>query len=463
MSTEKVQCHYDVLNVERTADAGSIKKAHRKLALKYHPDKQVNSSNPDEAARMFRLVQEAYECLSDPQERQWYDEHRESILMGFKPGESDQNGLVPSFVVNIDGYHHPSCFSNNYTDDTGCFYQVYHDIFAKIDAGELRGWISQGNIEQHHAPRPVFGTSASEWKDVNNFYRMWEGFQSCLNFAWVDEYDTRDAPNRRYKRAMEDENSKARRKARRERNDDVLSLLHYVKKRDPRVKKHRVDVEKEKERKAEEVKQLAAQKKADAAAAREAWKIEQEKLMAEYEAEDLNAGRIRLADLDDDYDYGGKKNKKRGKKGKKKNRYVYDDNEEEPKEYVKTYRVPPAEPGEGDSIEGDEDGCEPAQPTADIADDVDDEEAMQQMNDVVIEEDFDDEESFSSSESSEEPEVWRCECCRKDFKSVGQMENHMKSKKHKEAFKKYEKRMKKKKQEEEAELFEMVDEIGDSM
>lgn len=189
--------------------------------------------------------------------------------MGFKPGESDQNGLVPSFVVDINGYHHPSCFSNRFTDDEGCFYQVYNDIFANIDAGELRGWISQGNIEQHHKPRPVFGTSESEWKDINNFYRMWEGFQSCLNFAWVDEYDTRDAPNRRYKRAMEDENSKARRKERRERNDDVLSLLHYVKRRDPRVKKHRDDVEKEKERKVEEAKEVALKKKADAAVARE--------------------------------------------------------------------------------------------------------------------------------------------------------------------------------------------------
>lgn len=50
-------------------------------------------------------------------------------------------------------------------------------------------------------------------------------------------------------------------------------------------------------------------------------------------------------------------------------------------------------------------------------------------------------EDFSESESEEEPEIWKCECCKKTFKSEGQMENHMKSKKHKEAFKKYQKRM----------------------
>jgi DnaJ family protein A protein 5 len=47
----------------------------------------------------------------------------------------------------------------------------------------------------------------------------------------------------------------------------------------------------------------------------------------------------------------------------------------------------------------------------------------------VDDEDDDDEES--------EPDVWRCECCRKDFKSRGQMENHLGSKKHKQALKAY--------------------------
>merc|ERR1712166_100545 len=51
------------------------------------------------------------------------------------------------------------------------------------------------------------------------------------------------------------------------------------------------------------------------------------------------------------------------------------------------------------------------------------------------------------SEESEEPDIWRCECCRKDFKSEAQMENHMKSKKHKTALKKYEAKLKKREEE----------------
>ena len=146
----------------------TVKKAHRKLAIRFHPDKfRGTEEEAMVAAETFRLVQEAYECLSDSQERAWYDEHRESILAGIKPGENTGNN-APSFVVEISGlYHHPSAFSNSFSDNTGGFYQIYRDLFEKIDQGELKGWVAQGNIDEHHVSRPSFGTSISDWKEVN--------------------------------------------------------------------------------------------------------------------------------------------------------------------------------------------------------------------------------------------------------------------------------------------------------
>lgn len=62
--------YYDVLGVARGASSEELKKAHRKLSRKFHPD--VNKEDP-KAAERFGEVQEAYDVLSDPEKRQAYD------------------------------------------------------------------------------------------------------------------------------------------------------------------------------------------------------------------------------------------------------------------------------------------------------------------------------------------------------------------------------------------------------
>src|SRR5262245_61488751 len=64
--------YYEVLGVQRDASDEDIKKAYRKLALKYHPDKNPGDKTAEEK---FKEVGEAYEALSDPQRRAAYDQY----------------------------------------------------------------------------------------------------------------------------------------------------------------------------------------------------------------------------------------------------------------------------------------------------------------------------------------------------------------------------------------------------
>src|SRR4029077_9787698 len=71
--------YYEVLEVAKGASADDIKKAYRKAALKFHPDK--NPGNP-EAETRFKECAEAYEVLSDPQKKARYDQYGHEGLRG---------------------------------------------------------------------------------------------------------------------------------------------------------------------------------------------------------------------------------------------------------------------------------------------------------------------------------------------------------------------------------------------
>ena len=74
--------YYEILGVAKDTGAGEIKKAYRRLALKWHPDRNKSS----EAEKRFKEINEAYEILSNSKKRQAYDQFGHAAFSGGMPG-----------------------------------------------------------------------------------------------------------------------------------------------------------------------------------------------------------------------------------------------------------------------------------------------------------------------------------------------------------------------------------------
>ncbi|KAH8550662.1 hypothetical protein BGW37DRAFT_521329 [Umbelopsis sp. PMI_123] len=236
-------CYYELLNVPRTAQPEELKKAYRKQALIWHPDK--NADRIEQATEHFALIQEAYEVLSDPQERAWYDGHRDAILRG-EDAVGQKDSSAGTSVDDLMRYFSVSQY-HGYNDDPKGFYHVYRTLFQKLEDEEEQAVASGASDDVHSFTRyPSFGSSNTLFGDDNgylgygayakDFYNAWMTFSSAKSFSWADKWRLSEAPNRFVKRAMEKENRKARDTAKREYNDTVRNLVAFVRKRDPRYK-----------------------------------------------------------------------------------------------------------------------------------------------------------------------------------------------------------------------------------
>ncbi|KAH0609307.1 uncharacterized protein H6S33_012793 [Morchella sextelata] len=232
-------CYYELLGVARDATQDDIKKAYKKKALEFHPDRNYNDT--ERATRLFTEVQAAYEVISDPQERAWYDSHRDAILRnddvggGGGAGGAGGSGGVTNVTTTEDVMRWFSMFGRKLSYEPShpqSFYVVVEQAFAKLAKEEVAAAEWEGLDPVHY---PGFGGASSEYADwVKAFYVEWGNFRTAKTFSWCDMYRYSDAPDRRVKRMMEAENKKLRDAAIREFNDIVRSFVAFVRKRDPR-------------------------------------------------------------------------------------------------------------------------------------------------------------------------------------------------------------------------------------
>jgi len=117
--------YYEILEVPKNADAAEIKKAYRKLAVKYHPDKNPGDNTAEEK---FKELGQAYEALSDPDKRAAYDRYGHSAFNGGMGGGGR------------GGFHDPAdIFSQVFGGAFGGGFEEFFGGGARKKSGKQRG------------------------------------------------------------------------------------------------------------------------------------------------------------------------------------------------------------------------------------------------------------------------------------------------------------------------------------
>ena len=253
--------YYELLGVEEDVTPDQLKKAYRKAAMKWHPDR--NHGNEEEATRVFQLIEHAYSILSDSQERAWYDDHRNFNY--------DEQGEMVATNVDIYGLFKANAYFG-FEDDKHGFFSVFGRAFSSL-------------ADEEKLEAPKFGWSNTPYEEVEKFYSFWTCFKTTRSFAFNDMYQLRDAPNAWYRREMSKENQKLRKKAEIEFVNAVRELALYARKRDPRVINEIKRVNELKEQKRiEEEKRKAEKRKKDIEALE---KLQEASAKREYSEESL--------------------------------------------------------------------------------------------------------------------------------------------------------------------------------
>ena len=259
---------YELLGLQHvrwTATEKQIRDAYKRAALEHHPDKVASAArqrendaaaaaaaegeeaggngeesgfDQDAAEAKFKLVQEAYETLSDPARRR----------------EFDSTDWFDDSLPTECG------------EEEGAFYSTFGPAFKR----NARWSAAPGGADAV----PELGDADTPWEKVDKFYDFWFAFKSWREFPHEDEEDVEGAESREEKRWLERHNAKLREAGKKEERKRLRAFVELSYERDPRVAARK-----------EQMKSARAARAAEKAAARNAGAKAKEEARAKVEAD----------------------------------------------------------------------------------------------------------------------------------------------------------------------------------
>ncbi|CRG94114.1 DnaJ protein, putative [Plasmodium gallinaceum] len=401
MEIEKCNCYYEILNVEINATIEEIKKSYKKIILQYHPDKNAHLSEEQQKkyTNIFRKIQEAYECLTDEKRRKWYDKNRKRIIEGREDEEKNELNKYSSKHINIWEYFNNNCYSG-FDDSEKGFYNVYKNLFDEIIKEENEEIQKKYKNNKEKINAPSFGNSKSSGKDIDAFYEFWSNFTTVKKFDYSYDYiKSCEFENRNVRRTLKKVNEKRSLKERKEYNENIRSLVHHLKKYDVRYLNRIVEIAEEKRKKIEE---REKQKKLQMLQRKILFEQSKKREYSENGEESDNYSLNHLdKDFSDSTNYSSKmRANKKYTKETEEGKHIEKDDEDDKKIY------------EEENSFNEEGKSKYYEHTYNIG-----------INDNVHNNDTDKNNVLKKI-------IYRCEVCKKNFKSMNQYESHEKSKKH---------------------------------
>lgn len=251
------ECHYVVLGIAPTSTPEEIKRAYRQKALQLHPDKQKQvapGKSSHDAAAMFVRLNEAYRVLEDPQERAWYDRHREIIMRRSSVHSSgipstelrgDESGMARAqeHIDSLVRFMSATAYSG-FGDDKNGFFALFRDVFADIDDFEKEHAVAtrRSQDKANAFVETTFGLKNTPYEPtLADFYSHWLSFSTTRSFVSPDEVAAAKVheygeQGRRLRRHIAKDLQKQQEALKKRYNETVRALAAFVRKRDPRYK-----------------------------------------------------------------------------------------------------------------------------------------------------------------------------------------------------------------------------------